>query len=87
MWLLGFGKYLDLTPETKNNILIKYQALYIFKYIREFIYQVAGIACEAYYVFIPEWPPEENWPEQLCRKLSSAPVASRPPSAHSPSAS
>ena len=35
-------------------------------------FQVAGIACEANYVFIPEWPPEGNWPEQLCRKLSSA---------------
>ncbi|CAB4054905.1 pfkA [Lepeophtheirus salmonis] len=24
------------------------------------------------YVFIPEWPPETNWSEQLCRKLSQA---------------
>lgn len=34
---------------------------------------MAGIVTEADYVFIPEWPPETNWPEQLCRKL----VASR----------
>merc|ERR1719273_1671500 len=33
---------------------------------------VAGIVCEADFIFIPEWPPEKNWPEQLCTKLSSA---------------
>lgn len=30
---------------------------------------VAGIVSEADFVFIPEWPPEMNWPEKLCRKL------------------
>ena len=30
---------------------------------------VAGIVSEADFVFIPEWPPENNWPEKLCRKL------------------
>lgn len=30
---------------------------------------VAGIVTEADYVFIPEWPPETNWQDQLCRKL------------------
>ena len=35
-------------------------------------YQVAGIVCEADYVFIPEWPPEANWPEHLCTKLKTA---------------
>lgn len=30
---------------------------------------VAGIVSEADFVFIPEWPPEINWPERLCRKL------------------
>ncbi|XP_015787369.1 ATP-dependent 6-phosphofructokinase isoform X2 [Tetranychus urticae] len=30
---------------------------------------VAALASEADYVFIPEWPPEKNWPERLCRKL------------------
>ena len=33
---------------------------------------VAGIVCEADYVFIPEYPPETNWPEQLCTKLKTA---------------
>merc|ERR1719495_2234586 len=33
---------------------------------------VAGIVCEADYVFIPEWPPEANWPEHLCTKLKTA---------------
>ena len=23
-------------------------------------------------MFIPEWPPETNWPEHLCKKLSCA---------------
>lgn len=30
---------------------------------------VAALASEADYVFIPEWPPEEDWPERLCNKL------------------
>jgi len=30
---------------------------------------VAGIVTEADFVFAPEWPPEENWPEKLCKKL------------------
>ena len=30
---------------------------------------VAGIVTEADYVFVPEWPPEEDWPDKLCRKL------------------
>jgi len=31
---------------------------------------VAGIVSEADFVFIPEWPPETNWPETMCDKLS-----------------
>jgi 6-phosphofructokinase 1 len=27
---------------------------------------------EADYVFIPEFPPEVNWPERLCKKLQTA---------------
>lgn len=30
---------------------------------------VAALASEADYVFIPEWPPEQDWPERLCNKL------------------
>ena len=30
---------------------------------------VAALACEADWVFIPEWPPEVNWEDHLCRKL------------------
>lgn len=30
---------------------------------------VAAICCEADYVFIPEWPPEQDWPIKLCKKL------------------
>jgi len=31
---------------------------------------VAGIVSEADFVFIPEWPPEVNWPDKMCEKLS-----------------
>ncbi|XP_029039686.1 ATP-dependent 6-phosphofructokinase isoform X2 [Osmia bicornis bicornis] len=30
---------------------------------------VAAICCEADFVFIPEWPPEQDWPSKLCKKL------------------
>lgn len=32
---------------------------------------VAAIVTEADFVFIPEWPPETNWPERLCKKLKT----------------
>merc|ERR1719508_470194 len=32
---------------------------------------VAGIVSEADWVFVPEWPPEANWPEKLCKKLGT----------------
>ncbi|XP_052260643.1 ATP-dependent 6-phosphofructokinase, platelet type-like isoform X3 [Dreissena polymorpha] len=32
---------------------------------------VASLACEADWVFIPEWPPEEGWEDTLCKKLSA----------------
>ena len=30
---------------------------------------VGALATEADFVFIPEWPPEANWPETMCEKL------------------
>ncbi|XP_054721424.1 ATP-dependent 6-phosphofructokinase-like [Uloborus diversus] len=30
---------------------------------------VGALASEADFVFIPEWPPERDWPQILCRKL------------------
>ena len=30
---------------------------------------VAALACEADWVFIPEWPPEDGWEDTLCNKL------------------
>ncbi|XP_012284646.1 ATP-dependent 6-phosphofructokinase isoform X2 [Orussus abietinus] len=30
---------------------------------------VAAICSEADFVFIPEWPPEHDWPHKLCKKL------------------
>ena len=34
-------------------------------------FKVAAIVTEADFVFIPEWPPEVNWPEKLCKKLKA----------------
>ena len=31
---------------------------------------VAALASEADFVFIPEWPPEQGWPDKLCAKLA-----------------
>ncbi|XP_037805424.1 ATP-dependent 6-phosphofructokinase isoform X1 [Lucilia sericata] len=31
---------------------------------------VAGLSCEADYIFIPEAPPKSDWPERLCQQLS-----------------
>lgn len=31
---------------------------------------VSALACGADYVFIPEYPPEEGWEDQMCLKLS-----------------
>ena len=39
--------------------------------MHKFSIQVAGVVTEADYVFIPEWPPETNWPEKLCTKLAA----------------
>ena len=30
---------------------------------------VAAIVSEADFVFIPEWPPEGDWPDKMCKKL------------------
>lgn len=30
---------------------------------------VAALASEADFVFIPEWPPEIEWPQRISRKL------------------
>ena len=38
---------------------------------RLIVLQVAGIVCEADFVFIPEWPPEKDWPDNLCNKLKT----------------
>lgn len=31
---------------------------------------VAGLATEADWVFMPEWPPDAGWQEKMCEKLS-----------------
>lgn len=33
---------------------------------------VAGLSCEADFIFIPEAPPSTDWPEKLCHKLNQA---------------
>ena len=31
---------------------------------------MAALACEADWVFIPEWPPHVGWEDDLCEKLT-----------------
>ncbi|XP_023238886.1 ATP-dependent 6-phosphofructokinase-like, partial [Centruroides sculpturatus] len=38
-------------------------------YIHKYLALVGALASEADFVFIPEWPPESDWPEVLCHKL------------------
>lgn len=33
---------------------------------------VAGMVCEADFVFIPEWPPETDWKSRMCHKLKAS---------------
>lgn len=42
---------------------------YNFKSLCRYLALVGALASEADFVFIPEWPPEANWPETMCEKL------------------
>ncbi|KMQ98444.1 6-phosphofructokinase-like isoform 2 protein [Lasius niger] len=46
------------------GILVRF-TIYRYSYLA----LVAALCCEADYVFIPEWPPEQDWPNKLCKKL------------------
>ena len=35
---------------------------------------MAGLASEADWVFIPEWPPQKGWEEMLCQKLAAVSI-------------
>ena len=37
---------------------------------------MAGLASEADWVFIPEWPPQKGWEDILCKKLSAVSIFS-----------
>lgn len=39
--------------------------------VASYLALVAALAAEADYVFVPEWPPEEGWEEEMCTKLQS----------------
>lgn len=55
---VGMSLYLNVA-QTTNNITCRYLAL------------VAALACEADFVFVPEYPHKEGWEEKLCKKLQS----------------
>lgn len=38
-------------------------------YYYRYLALVGALASEADFVFIPEWPPERDWPGILCKKL------------------
>jgi len=35
---------------------------------------MAGLASEADWVFIPEWPPQKGWEDMLCKKLATVSI-------------
>ena len=73
-------KLIDLTIKILTvllfySIFVYHQRTFILEVMGRhcgYLALVAGIVCEADYVFIPEYPPETNWPEQLCTKLKTA---------------
>jgi len=46
--------------------------IYLLTIYFRYLALVGALASEADFVFIPEWPPEKDWPAKLCRKLSQA---------------
>ena len=46
------------------------QSLYHYRYLA----LMAGLASEADWVFIPEWPPQKGWEDILCKKLSAVSI-------------
>lgn len=37
---------------------------------------VTALASEADFVFIPEWPPQQDWASKMCKKLLQARLTS-----------
>ena len=40
-------------------------------FVHSYLALVGALACEADWVFIPEWPPEDGWEDTLCNKLAA----------------
>ena len=49
----------DIFNINKNFTYFRYLAL------------VAALACEAHFVFVPEYPHKEGWEDKLCKKLQT----------------
>ena len=49
--------------------MANYRSSRIWLCVVRYLALISALACEADYVFIPEWPPEQFWEEKLCNKL------------------
>lgn len=60
--------WVSFKANTSLNIYIFLNFTLIF-FLFSYLALVGALASEADFVFIPEWPPERDWPETLCKKL------------------
>lgn len=56
----------------KYNLVVRY----IKKQMCRYLALVTALASEADYVFIPEWPPHQDWASKMCKKLLQARLTS-----------
>ena len=57
-----------------ESVLFSHQRAFVMEVMGRhcgYLALVAALACEADWVFIPEWPPEADWETVLCNKLVS----------------
>lgn len=78
LWLVNnksiFGLSIRYTNILYKQLIIKYHDdnQLIKKQNYSYLGVVAGLCCEADYIFVPEDPPKKDWPERLCQQLSQA---------------
>jgi len=48
----------------------------ILKKMCRYLALVTALAAEADFVFIPEWPPHQDWASKMCKKLLQARLTS-----------
>jgi len=61
---------LSYTPAFDSCCVAVYLLLCCYRYLA----LMAGLASEADWVFIPEWPPQRGWEDMLCKKLAAVSI-------------